>query len=188
MAKDFADYTRYLKTGIGNLNEKNVQQQNWMRSEDDLQDLKSRSLRLEGDRLDTQTKLDTLRLNTANEIDQLRSKISEIDERIADAEVKHAAEIVSSAAGRVTAIAAQPGQVVQAGARMVTIVPEGGKLEAELLAPSTSVGFIRYGRARAVAIRRFPLSEVRLVLGNRYRDLARELAAGRAEDVRAEHS
>jgi membrane fusion protein len=156
LAKDFADYTRYLKTGIGNLNEKNIQQQNWMRSEDDLQDLKSRSLRLAGDRLDTQTKLDTLRLNTANEIDQLRSKISEIDQRIADAEVKHAAEIVSSAAGRVTAVAAQPGQVVQAGARMVTIVPEGGKLEAQLLAPSTSVGFIPTGARVLLRYAAFP--------------------------------
>ena len=152
LAKDFADYTRYMKTGIGNLNEKNIQQQNWMRSEDDLQELKSRSLRLEGDRLDTQTKLDTLRLNTANEIDQLRSKISEIDQQIANAEVKHAAEIVSSAAGRVTAIAAQPGQVVQAGARMLTIVP-GGREAGSGAAGAQHLGGLHPLRATRVLLR-----------------------------------
>jgi membrane fusion protein len=156
LSKDFADYTRYMKAGIGNLNEKNVQQGNWMRSEDELQELKSRSLRLEGDRLETQTKLDTLRLNIAHEIGQLRSKISEIDQQIANAAVKHAIEIVSSAAGRVTAIAAQPGQYVQAGARLLTIVPAGDKLEAELLAPSTSVGFIRTGDRVLLRYAAFP--------------------------------
>jgi len=95
-------------------------------------------------------------LNTANEIDQLRSKVSEIDEQIANAEVKHAIEIVSSAAGRVTAIAAQPGQYVQAGARLLTIVPAGDKLEAELLAPSTSVGFIRTGDRVLLRYAAFP--------------------------------
>lgn len=156
LAKEFADYTAFVKRGIGSRNEKNIQQGNWMRSEDELEELKSRSLRLEGDRIDTQTRLETLRLKSTNEIDDLHSKVSEIDQQIANAEAKHAIEILSPVAGRVTAIAARPGQDLQAGARMLTIIPVDGRLQAELLAPSTAVGFIRTGERVLLHYAAFP--------------------------------
>jgi membrane fusion protein len=156
LAQEFADYTHFLKKGIGNLNEKNIQQQNWMRSEDELEELKSRSLRFEGDRIDTQTRLEMLPLRSSNEIDDLKSKISEIDQQVANAEAKHAIEIVSPVVGKVTAIAARPGQDLQTGGRMLTIVPDNDRLQAELLAPSTSVGFIRTGERVLLRYAAFP--------------------------------
>ena len=156
LAKEFGDYTRYLKQGIGNLNEKNVQQANWMRNEDELQDLKTRLLRLQGERIDTQTKLENLRLQSGNEIDGMRSKIAEVDEQITNAEAKRAIEIVASSAGQVTAIAAQQGQIVQSGTRMLTVVPAETHLQAELLAPSGSVGFVRPGERVLLRYAAFP--------------------------------
>jgi membrane fusion protein len=156
LTKEFENYTRYIKQGIGNLNEKNVQQANWMRNEDELQDLKTRLLRLQGERIDIQAKLENLRLQSANEIDGLRAKVSEVDEQITNAEAKHAIEIVSSSTGQVTAIAVQQGQVVQSGTRLLTVVPVDTRLQAELLAPSASIGFIRTGERVLLRYAAFP--------------------------------
>jgi membrane fusion protein len=156
LTKEFENYTRYIKQGIGNLNEKNVQQANWMRNEDELQDLKTRLLRLQGERIDIQAKLENLRLQSANEIDGLRAKVSEVDEQITNAEAKHAIEIVSSSTGQVTAIAVQQGQVVQSGTRLLTVVPADTRLQAELLAPSASIGFIRTGERVLLRYAAFP--------------------------------
>lgn len=156
LTKEFENYTRYIKQGIGNLNEKNVQQANWMRNEDELQDLKTRLLCLQGERIDIQAKLENLRLQSANEIDGLRAKVSEVDEQITNAEAKHAIEIVSSSTGQVTAIAVQQGQVVQSGTRLLTVVPADTRLQAELLAPSASIGFIRTGERVLLRYAAFP--------------------------------
>jgi membrane fusion protein len=156
LTKEFENYTRYIKQGIGNLNEKNVQQANWMRNEDELQDLKTRLLRLQGERIDIQAKLENLRLQSANEIDGLRAKVSEVDEQITNAEAKHAIEIVSSSTGQVTAIAVQQGQIVQSGTRLLTVVPADTRLQAELLAPSASIGFIRTGERVLLRYAAFP--------------------------------
>ena len=156
LTKEFENYMRYIKQGIGNLNEKNVQQANWMRNEDELQDLETRLLRLQGERIDIQAKLENLRLQSANEIDGLRAKVSEVDEQITNAEAKHAIEIVSSSTGQVTAIAVQQGQVVQSGTRLLTVVPADTRLQAELLAPSASIGFIRTGERVLLRYAAFP--------------------------------
>ena len=156
LTKEFADYTRYIEAG-----DRQSQREERPAGKLDAQRRRAAGsqeplLRLQGDRIDTQTKLDTLRLQSANEIDGLRSKVSEVDEQITNAEAKHAIEIVSSAAGQVTAIAAQPGQVVQSGARLLTIVPADTRLQAELLAPSASVGFIRTGERVLLRYAAFP--------------------------------
>ena len=98
--KDFADFTGFVAKGIGTLNEKVIRQQNWMRSKDDLEELKSRALRLEGDMLETQAQLSTLHLEKDNEIDGMRAKLSDLDKQVASSEARHSIEIVSPASGR----------------------------------------------------------------------------------------
>ena len=46
LTKTRADYNRYVAMGIGNMNERNVQQANWMRAKDELEQFKSDQLRL----------------------------------------------------------------------------------------------------------------------------------------------
>ena len=156
LTQDFADYSRFVAKGIGTLNEKEAQQQNWMRWKDELEDLKSRALQLQGEQIETQARLGTLHLQNDNEIDEMRAKLADLDQRVANSEAKHAIEIVASASGRVTAIAAYPGQVVPAGLRMLTIVPSRERMQAELLAPSTSIGFLRAGQRVLLRYSAFP--------------------------------
>ena len=156
LTKDFADYTGFVTKGIGNLNEKLIQQQNWMRSKDELEELKSRILRLQGEQIETQTRLGTLHLQSDNEIDGMRVRLSDLDQQVANSEAKHSIEIVSPASGKVTAISSHPGQVVPNGTRMLTIVPVQERMQAELLAPSTSIGFLRPAQRVLLRYSAFP--------------------------------
>ena len=156
LTEDFADYARLVESGIGNLNQKQIQQMNWMRWKDELEELKSRALRLQGEQMEAQARLDTLRPQSENEIDGMRARLADIDQQVTNSEAKHSIEIVSSAVGKVTAISSLPGQVVSAGTRMLTIVPVHERMQAELLASSSSIGFLRPGERVLLRYSAFP--------------------------------
>jgi membrane fusion protein len=156
LTEDFTNITSYVERGLVSANEKIVRQQNWMRARDDLEELKSRALRLQGEQIEIQAQLDTLLLQSENEIDGMRAELLDIDQQVANSEAKHSIEIVASASGKVTAILSLPGQVVPAGARMLTIVPTHERMQAQLLAPSTSIGFLRPGQRVLLRYSAFP--------------------------------
>jgi membrane fusion protein len=156
LTEDLTNVTSYFERGLVSANERIVRQQNWMRARDDLEELKSRALRLQGEQIEIQAQLDTLLLQSENEIDGMRAELLDIDQQVANSEAKHSIEIVASASGKVTAISSLPGQVVPAGARMLTIVPTHERMQAQLLAPSTSIGFLRPGQRVLLRYSAFP--------------------------------
>ena len=64
--------------------------------------------------------------------------------------------MLASAAGTVTALTADPGQAVNAGAPLATIIPAGSVLEAHLMAPSRAIGFIEPGQTVLLRLTAFP--------------------------------
>lgn len=156
LAKTLADYTRYLQTGIGNMNERNSQQANWMRAKDELEEMRSVALRVQAQLIEARFQQETTKLQTDNEIGEMHAKISEIDQQVATAEARRSIEIRSPGSGTVTAIANHPGQIVAAGARVLTIVPDQQKMQAELLAPSNSIGFVHPGQRVRLRYTAFP--------------------------------
>ncbi|MBV8590876.1 MAG: HlyD family efflux transporter periplasmic adaptor subunit [Acetobacteraceae bacterium] len=156
LTKTLADYNRYVAMGIGNMNERNVQQANWMRAKDELEQFKSDQLRLQSELIEVQYKQASNDLTVGQEIDAMRSKISELDQQVANSEAHHSIEILAPGAGKVTAIASRAGQLVASGARMLTIVPSDNQLHAELLAPSSAIGFIQPGQRVLLRYSSFP--------------------------------
>jgi membrane fusion protein len=156
VTKNYADFSRFLANGIGNINEQLIQQQNWMRAKDDLEELKGRALRLQAELIETQFQLSTVDLQYDNEIDAMRSKIWDVEQEVAKAQAHRSVEIRAPGPGTVTAIASHAGQTVASGTRMLTIVPSQDKMHAELLAPSTSIGFIHPGQRVLLRYTAFP--------------------------------
>jgi membrane fusion protein len=156
LTKDFGDYAGYVKSGIGNINERQVQQAAWMRSKDELEELKAAVLKERGQLIELQLQQADAGFANDYEIDVLRTKIAEIDQQVASAEARRAIEIRAPGAGTVTAIASNPGQTVASGARMLTLIPDQKAMRAELLAPSTSIGFIRPGQRVLLRYSAFP--------------------------------
>lgn len=138
------------------LNELDSRQQAWMQSQSKLQELESSKLRLKGELNDAQYQLATIAITSSDEIDTLRNKILDIDEKLANSEARRSIEIRAPEAGVVTAIIGHPGQVVSTGSPMLKLVPQPAIMHVELLAPSSAIGFIRQGDRVLLRYSAFP--------------------------------
>jgi len=123
VTKNYEDFLRFQAAGVGNVMTTLAQQQNWMRTKDELEELKSRILRLKAELSETEFQQENIYLQFDNEIDGLRSKISDLDQQVATSEARRSIEIRAPGAGVVTALASHPGQTVASGTRMMNIVP-----------------------------------------------------------------
>ncbi|MDQ0474785.1 HlyD family efflux transporter periplasmic adaptor subunit [Labrys wisconsinensis] len=94
------------------------------------------------------------------EIDAARSDAetaaATLRQRRAESEARRQQFVTAPLGGRVAVLPVTTGQTVAAGSVVAVIIPEGGRLEAELLAPSRSIGFIRPGQDVALSLQAFP--------------------------------
>lgn len=154
-----AEYSQSLKLLAAHETTNNLmdlRQQQWMQAQTELEQLRGLRIRLEEQLNDAQYQLDTQSFRAGDEIDALKSKLADIDQQLANSQSRRAIEIRAPGAGRVTSIIGHPGQMIAAGAPMLTIVPEGADMQAELLAPSRAVGFIRAGERVRLRYSAFP--------------------------------
>jgi membrane fusion protein len=147
------------------LNEYDARQQAWMQAQSKLQELESNRLRLSGELSDAQYQLATNGITTSDEIDALRAKISEINEKLATGEARRSIEVRAPSAGIVTAIVGHPGQVAGTATPMLKIVPRHTSMQAELLAPSSAIGFIAKGERVLLRYSAFPYQKFGEYLG-----------------------
>jgi membrane fusion protein len=156
ITKEYNLFVGLVERRQASLNELDSRQQAWMQSQSKLQELENSKLRLKGELNDAQYQLATIAISTADEIDALKNKILDIDEKLANSEAHRSIEIRAPEAGVVTAIVGHPGQVVGAGSPMLKIVPEHATMHAELLAPSSAIGFIHEGERVLLRYSAFP--------------------------------
>jgi membrane fusion protein len=156
VANDYIQFTRLVERRIVPLSELNARQQMWMQALARLQDLENNSLRLQGELKEAQYQLTTTVHTRTDENDALKTKILEIDEKLANSEAHRLIEIRAPEDGVVTAIVAHAGQTVGAGSPMLKIVPRHMPMQAELLAPSSAVGFIHKGGRVLLRYSAFP--------------------------------
>jgi membrane fusion protein len=156
VTKDFEDFSRFQQQRLAPLHDVLTQQGNWMRAKDEVERRKSDALGVQGQLIEIQSQLATNDLQIGNEVDAMRAKIAELDQQVATTETRHSIEIRAPGAGSVTAIAIHPGQTVASGARMLTIVPGEAMMQAELLAPSSAIAFLRPGERVRLRYSAFP--------------------------------
>ena len=72
---------------------------------------------------------------------------------------------VAPITGRVAALPVSTGQAVTAGGTVAIVIPVDGKLEAELLAPSKAIGFIRPGQPVELSLQACPYQRFGTVHG-----------------------
>ena len=93
---------------------------------------------------------------TASRVAALRAQAAEIETRIAETEGQQATLLRAPIAGRVSALQAQAGQPADPSIPLMSIVPEGDALRAELLIPARAIGEIRPGQTVRIAYDAFP--------------------------------
>jgi membrane fusion protein len=156
VSHDYLLFSSLVKQHMVSLDELNMRQQAWIGSLTRLQDLESGQLHLRAELKDAQSQLTTATQTSSDELDTLTSRMLEIDEQLASSEAHRSVEIRAPIDGVVTAIVGEPGQTVAADAPMLKIVPRRAPLQAELLAPSSAIGFIHEGRRVRLRYSAFP--------------------------------
>lgn len=103
------------------------------------------------------------------EIDAARSEAqaaeATINQRRVESEAQRLQFVVAPVAGRVAALHVTTGQYIGTGATVAIIIPAGGRLEAVLLAPSRSIGFVQPGQEVALRLQAFPYQRFGTVAG-----------------------
>jgi membrane fusion protein len=165
VANDYNQSNILFGKHIVTVSELNARRQEWMQALGRLQDLQSSDMRAQSELKEAQYQLATARQTRADENDALKSKMLEIDEKLANAEAHRSIDIRAPANGVVTSIVAHLGQTISAGAPMLKIVPSHASMQAELLAPSSAVGFIREGGRVLLRYSAFPYQKFGGYLG-----------------------
>jgi membrane fusion protein len=153
---EYTEFAGLLKKGMAAIDDVSAREQAWMHALTSLEELKTNRTRLQAELIEAKYQLDTHDLQTGNEIDALRTKLAEIKQQIATSEAHRSIDIRAPGDGVVTAVMALPGQVIGVGAALLTIVPTDSTMQAELLAPSSAIGFVRPGEHVLLRYAAFP--------------------------------
>lgn len=104
-----------------------------------------------------------LEINSArSEADAAQAAISQ---RRAESEARRLQFVTAPVSGRIAALPVTSGQSVSSGATVAVIIPTGGRIEAELLAPSRSIGFVKPGQEVALNLQAFPYQRFGTIAG-----------------------
>jgi membrane fusion protein len=134
-------------------------------AEQDLSGLRRQFVTIERDITDTEARIAVIPIEKATALAESRSAIANLEQRSIEAETRWTQSVMSPLAGRVAALPVSPGQAVSAGTTIAVIIPDGAKLEAELLAPSRAAGFIRPGQDVHLMLQAFPYQRFGTVKG-----------------------
>jgi membrane fusion protein len=117
-------------------------------------------------RLDTEQQLQQLReqlgqlpLTMEAQRNELRFRLSAINQSLAQNEAQRAVVLRAPRAGAVANLAIQNGQTVAAGQRLLSILPEGSLLQADLWLPSRAAGFLEAGNRVILRYPAFPFQK-----------------------------
>nr|WP_063573759.1 HlyD family efflux transporter periplasmic adaptor subunit [Luteibacter rhizovicinus] len=107
-----------------------------------------------------------LPLTTSTKVNDLRRQLAQSRQSLAQSEADRAAVVRAPSAGAVGTILVQPGQSVAAGQNLVALIPAGSALRAELLVPSSAIGFVRDGGDVVLRYAAFPYQKFGLQEGH----------------------
>ncbi len=112
-----------------------------------------------------ETQLEQLPLRKSNRLQELRSSLTQLKERLIELESGNSYVVKAPIDGRVTAVQVNPGQSVNPNASILTIIPEDTTLYAELFLPSRAIGFINNGQKVLMRYDAFPYQRYGLYEG-----------------------
>ncbi len=105
---------------------------------------------------DLQTELKQLSSKQQSQRAQIERALSNSAEELGESEAKRSLVIAAPEDGTATAVIADVGQTVDRDKPMLSIVPTGSSLVAELYAPSRAIGFVKPGDAVLLRYQAYP--------------------------------
>ncbi|SHG42195.1 HlyD family secretion protein [Massilia sp. CF038] len=123
---------------------------------DRLQTLERGQIGIDRDLQAARNDLASLPITQRNQLAQLERQIANTTQEFAESESKRELAITAPQSGIATGVTADPGQAVDPGKPLLSIIPNGALMEAHLYAPSRAIGFIRPGNAVLLRYQAYP--------------------------------
>jgi membrane fusion protein len=97
-----------------------------------------------------------LRYQTERDQAALKRNALAVQQDIAESEARREIQVIAPTSGTVTGVTAEVGKTVSADSTLTSILPSGSELEAEIYAPSRSIGFVKPGMKVLLRYQAFP--------------------------------
>jgi membrane fusion protein len=119
-------------------------------------DLDRRMAGIDKDLEQAQLQRDQLPVQQNERLSQLRLSLADRERERAEIAARGSQVVRAPLAGRVTALQATLGQSVDQSRPLLTLIPDGADLQAEIFVPSRAIGFVRPGQRVRLMIEAFP--------------------------------
>lgn len=104
-------------------------------------------------------------LNLAAQQNATHSKLAQVEQALAQNEVQRAWVLRAPRSAVVSSLLLKPGQTVTSGQPVLSLLPRGSTLEAQLLVPSQSIGFVHAGQSVVLRYQAYPYEKFGLHAG-----------------------
>ena len=95
-------------------------------------------------------------LKKVNNRAAIERQISELEQQLTETDLRRSIVLTAPTEGIVTTLLAEMGQMAQPNLPLLSILPAGAQLQAQLLVPTHSVGFIKPGQMVSLRYQAFP--------------------------------
>lgn len=156
-ASNFVEKIRpVLEKGVISLAQFNAYQAATLNDQAEVKTLERQRLDAEQQRSNLEAQLTQLPLDTAAKSHQLRSQLAQLDAQLAENEAQRDTVLHAPRAGIISTLLVKPGQNVASGQPLLSILPQGSKLQAQLLVPSSAIGFVSPGDRVVLRYQAYP--------------------------------
>lgn len=113
-----------------------------------------------------QDQLSRLPFESSARIGDLKRQRAQILQNLSQNEAERAIEVRAEQEGTISSMLVRSGQSVISGQPLLTLVPNASPLQAQLLVPSTSIGFIKSGQTVAMRLQAYPYQKFGIYRGH----------------------
>lgn len=149
-------YKKLLDSGYISMQQLQQREVELLGQQQTLQGLERQRASLQQQLVEQTNTLQGLKNTQANQSAEIERQISLVEQDLAESEAKRTLLVTAPESGIATAILAEVGQVVDGSRPLLSIVPEGAPIQAELYAPSRAIGFIKPGARVLLRYQPFP--------------------------------
>lgn len=157
LATDAAErYQGLMDKGYISMDQLQQRQGELLGQRQSLQGLERERTSLQQRLAESRTELAGLQNRQANQLAEVQRQQSALEQELAESEAKRNLLVTAPEAGIATAVLAEVGQTVDSSRPLLSIVPADTPLQAELYAPSKSIGFIKPGDSVLIRYQAYP--------------------------------
>jgi membrane fusion protein len=130
--------------------------QAWLGSRQQLSGLQQQQTTQTGQAAQARAQFASLAAQSASERSELQSGLQSLEQQRAGIESQRSYVVRAPVNGRVTTVLTNIGSTANPASPLMTIVPEGARMRAEIYAPSRAIGFVRTGQETKLLYDAFP--------------------------------